>query len=111
MLKVETFTGADSSSYGSSGVGNSGPIRSVINRVMPTQQNYWIPTGTNLGATHNLESLGGNPIGIMNQPSNVDSRTYTRSYVANSYLPLAGTNLYVMDSTRVAKINFIPQYG
>ncbi|KAF2232732.1 GMC oxidoreductase [Viridothelium virens] len=111
MLKVETFTGADTSTYGSAGVGSNGPIRSVINRVMPAQQSYWIPTGQNLGVPNNLNSLGGNPIGIMDQPSNVDPSNYTRSYSANAYLPIAGPNLSVMESTRVAKINFQPMNG
>ncbi|KAI9691754.1 MAG: hypothetical protein M1822_007826 [Bathelium mastoideum] len=111
MLKVETFTGANTAMYGSEGVGNSGPIHTVINRVIPTQQNYWIPTGQNLGIPHNLNSLGGDPIGIMDQPSNVDPSNYTRSYTANAYLPLAGSNLFVMENMRVAKVNSRPCNG
>ena len=108
MVKAETFTGADTSTYGSAGVGNSGPIHTVINRVMPSYQSYWIPTGQNMGVPRNLNSLGGDPIGIMDQPSNVDPSNYTRSYSANAYLPQADSNLFVMDSARVAKINFGP---
>ena len=111
MLKAETFTGANTSMYGAAGVGSSGPIHTVINRVMPTQQSYWIPTGQKLGIPHNLDSLGGDPIGIMDQPSNVDPSNYTRSYTANAYLPLAGSNLLVMENTRVAKINVQPCNG
>ena len=105
MLKVETFTGVNTATYGSLGVGDSGPIHSVVNRVVPEQATYFIPVGENLGIPNNLNSLGGDPIGIMFQPSNVDPSNYTRSYSANAYLPQAGSNLVVMENTRVAKVN------
>jgi choline dehydrogenase-like flavoprotein len=86
-------------------VGDSGPIKTVINRFIPEHQKSWIPTMNNLGIPLNLESLGGNPLGVMYQPSNIDSTIYNRSYAANSYLPRAGSNLHVLTNTRVAKIN------
>lgn len=107
MLRVETFHDLNltaATSYGVLGVGHSGPIQTVINRLIPTQQNYWIPTLNKLGIPHNLNSLDGNPIGVMDQPSNVDPEHYTRSYSANGYLPHAKKNLVVMTSTRVSKI-------
>lgn len=105
MEMAETFTGINSSSYGDQGVGTSGPIHTVINRVIPAQQNLWLQSMADLGIPHNLNSLGGNPIGYMNQPSNVDSRTWARSYAANSYIPTAGKNLHLLLGTRVTKVN------
>lgn len=103
MKKAETFT--PSPHYGSTGVGTSGPIKSTINRFVPKHQESWIPTLNNLGVPHNLESLGGNPLGVMYQPSNIDSAIYNRSYAANGYLPTAGPNLHIITGRRVAKIN------
>ncbi|KAK0617742.1 GMC oxidoreductase [Immersiella caudata] len=103
MTKAETFT--PSAHYGSQGVGSTGPIKTVINRFIPEQQNSWIPTMNNLGIPLNRESLGGNPLGVMYQPSNIDSTVWNRSYAANGYLAQAGPNLHVLTNTRVAKIN------
>ena len=103
MKKVETFT--PSPHYGSQGVGTSGPIKTVINRIIPAHQDTWIPTMNSLGVPLNLESLGGNPLGVMYQPSNIDSAIYNRSYAANGYLAESGSNLHIMTGTRVAKIN------
>ncbi|KAK4081319.1 CAZyme family AA3 [Trichoderma aggressivum f. europaeum] len=105
MKEVETFTGINSSDYGDQGVGTSGPIHTIINRVIPAQQELWLQSMAGLGIPHNLNSLGGNPIGYMNQPSNIDSRTWTRSYAANSYIPESGSNLHLLLETRVAKVN------
>ncbi|KAK3316964.1 GMC oxidoreductase [Apodospora peruviana] len=105
MKKVETF--AHSPDYGSTGVGHSGPIKTTINRFIPEQQKSWIPTMNNLGVPLNLESLGGNPLGVMYQPSNIDPVPWNRSYSANGYIPtVAGENLKILTDTRVAKINF-----
>ncbi|EHK16326.1 uncharacterized protein TRIVIDRAFT_196120 [Trichoderma virens Gv29-8] len=106
MEMVETFTGINSSNYGDQGVGTSGPIHTIVNRVIPAQQQLWLQSMADLGITHNLNSLGGNPIGYMNQPSNIDSRTWTRSYAANAYIPKSGKNLHLLLETRVAKVNF-----
>ncbi|KAL7952224.1 GMC oxidoreductase [Trichoderma compactum] len=105
MKEVETFTGINSSSYGDQGVGTSGPIHTIMNRIIPAQQELWLQSMADLGIPHNLNSLGGNPIGYMNQPSNIDSRTWTRSYAANSYIPTSGSNLHLLLETRVAKVN------
>lgn len=107
MKKVENFTGANTPTYGSEGVGFKGPLQTVINRFIPEQQLLWIPTVEGLGVPKNLESLGGNPIGVMWQPSSVEPTHYHRSYSANSYLPIAGNNLVVLTNTRVAKINLV----
>ncbi|KAK0701305.1 hypothetical protein B0H67DRAFT_547543 [Lasiosphaeris hirsuta] len=108
MKKVETFT-PSAHYHGSAGIGTSGPIKTVINRFIPAQQESWIPTLNGLGVPLNLESLGGNPLGVMYQPSNIDSAIYNRSYGANGYLTHAGSNLRVMAGTRVAKINLKKQ--
>ncbi len=104
MKKVETFT--PSPHYGSAGVGTSGPIKTTINRFIPEHQDSWIPTMNSLGVPLNLESLGGNPLGVMYQPSNIDSAIYNRSYAANGYLAQAPSNLQILTGKRVVKINF-----
>jgi choline dehydrogenase-like flavoprotein len=106
MLKVETFF--PSSHYGHTGVGSTGPIKTLINRIIPAQQNSWIPTMAKLGISSNLESLGGNPIGAMFQPSNIRNSDYRRSYSAYNpgYPSVAIDNLEIRTSVRVAKINF-----
>lgn len=111
MLKVENFTGANTASYGNLGVGHGGPIDSVINRVIPKQQDYWIPSVNELGIPFNRESLGGENVGVMDQPSNIDPKDYVRSYGPNAYLPLATGNLRVLTNTRVAKVNAERRYG
>lgn len=102
MLKVETFL--PSPEYGLEGVGKTGPIRTLINRIIPRHQATWIPTMSSLGLAPNRESLNGHPIGVATQPSNIRPN-YTRSY-APEYLKLAGPNLELKLDTRVAKINF-----
>ncbi|KAJ4372380.1 hypothetical protein N0V83_004154 [Neocucurbitaria cava] len=102
MLNVETFL--PSPEYGTEGVGRSGPIKTLINRIFPRHQATWIPTFNNLGLATNRESLNGRPIGVSTQPTNV-SPNYTRSY-APEYLGLAKKNLILMIDTRVVKVNF-----
>ncbi|KAI0584571.1 Choline dehydrogenase mitochondrial [Pyrenophora tritici-repentis] len=102
MLKVETFL--PSPAYGTEGVGKTGPIRTLINRIFPKHQDTWYPTMNSLGLVTNRESLNGNLIGVSTQPSNV-SPNYTRSY-APEYLKLALQNVDLKVETRVAKINF-----
>ncbi|KAF2029932.1 alcohol oxidase [Setomelanomma holmii] len=102
MLKVETFL--PSQEYGTEGVGHSGPIQTLINRIFPRHQSTWYPTLNNLGLFTNMESLNGKPIGVSTQPSNV-SPEYNRSY-APEYLKLATQNLQVKLETRIAKVNF-----
>ncbi|KAI4643286.1 uncharacterized protein J4E79_011226 [Alternaria viburni] len=102
MLKCETFL--PSPAYGTEGVGTTGPIRTLINRIFPRHQSAWYPTMNSLGLATNRESLNGRPIGVSTQPSNV-SPNYTRSY-APEYLKLAKDNLVLKLDTRVAKINF-----
>jgi choline dehydrogenase-like flavoprotein len=102
MLKAEKFQ--PSTEYGTEGVGSTGPIKTVINRIFPRHQSTWIPTLNAFGLATNRESLGGNPIGVSTQPTNV-SPEYNRSY-APEYLQLAKSNLVLRTDTRVAKINF-----
>ncbi|GAB1315566.1 hypothetical protein MFIFM68171_05776 [Madurella fahalii] len=103
MKKAESFT--PSADYGSAGVGTTGPIKTVINRYISEHQKLWIPTMNSLGVPLNVESLGGDPLGVMYQPSNIDSAIWNRSYAANGYIPIAGSNLHVVTGRRVAKIN------
>ncbi|KAK7718816.1 hypothetical protein SLS63_010422 [Diaporthe eres] len=110
MAKSENFTGIDSKDYGHVGRGTQGPIHNVIARQRTGPVQAWVPTLENLGLSHNLESLGGNPIGTMLQPSSINPDNYTRSYSANSYLPRVGSNLDLLLSTRVAKINLEAPY-
>lgn len=102
MLRVETFQ--PSIAYDTEGVGTTGPIQTLVNRIFPLHQFTWIPTLNNLGLATNRESLNGEPIGVSTQPSNV-SPNYTRSY-APEYLKLAKTNFALKLDTRVSKINF-----
>lgn len=110
MEKSENFTGIDSQDYGHIGRGTQGPIHNVVERYRTEQVQAWVPTLESLGLSHNLESLGGNPIGAMLQPSSINPDNNTRSYSANSYLPQVGPNLALMLSTRVAKINLETSY-
>jgi len=103
MLKAENF--APSDEYGSKGVGHGGPIQALINRILPEHQKTYMPTVESLGVPANNESLGGNPIGVMRQPSNIRREDYQRSY-SPAYLALASSNLVVRTDTTVQKINF-----
>ncbi|RBR05229.1 hypothetical protein FVER53590_12372 [Fusarium verticillioides] len=105
MMKSETFTGKNTATYGSKGVGDSGPVKAVVNRIIPKHQESWIPTLNKLGVRKNLESLGGNPLGVMYQPSSIDPSNYNRSYSANAYTEISGSNLEILADTIVAKIN------
>jgi choline dehydrogenase-like flavoprotein len=111
MLKVENYT---QSQYPGQeilrGVGHGGPIQATINRIQPTDQDTWIPTMRNLGILENMESLDGNPLGVMLQPGNVDTKNYSRSY-SPEYLKIAGDNLHVMTDAQVVKINTRKRHG
>ncbi|GAB1315560.1 hypothetical protein MFIFM68171_05770 [Madurella fahalii] len=103
MTKSENFTGKDNDRHG-----YSGPIRNYYNRVVFPVLSLWQPTVSKLGINVNdNNSMGGNPIGVMFQPTNIDTTRNTRSYSASSYLPLAGSNLEVRTNTQVAKVNLV----
>ncbi|KAH8878720.1 alcohol oxidase [Thozetella sp. PMI_491] len=105
MTKSENFTGVDQDVRG-----RVGPIRNLYNRVVFDVLKSWQPTATALGLPLNEGgNMAGDPIGLMFQGTNIDSTHYTRSYSANSYLPLAGSNLVVKTNTQVAKVNFADQ--
>ncbi|KAM0193359.1 hypothetical protein ACHAPA_004453 [Fusarium lateritium] len=105
MTKAETFTGKNTATYGSKGVGDSGPVKAVINRLIPKHQESWIPTLNKLGVRKNLESLGGDPLGVMYQPSSIDPSHYNRSYSANAYVEISGPNLEILADSTVANVN------
>jgi len=96
MEAIETFK--PDPRYGSAGVGHSGPIQTLINRVIPPQQLGFIPALESFGVPNNNESLSGDNIGVMYQPSNIRASNYTRSY-SPTFLWTAGTNLHVMVNT------------
>lgn len=109
MLKVENFQRTDDK-YGTEGVGSGGPIQTLVNRFLPPQQSRFIPTMERLGIQNNLNSLGGDPLGVMFQPANIRESNYTRSY-AVEYLWQAGPNLVVWDNTTVAKVELSKTKG
>ncbi|KAG7284227.1 hypothetical protein NEMBOFW57_010591 [Staphylotrichum longicolle] len=102
MTKSENFTGTDNDRHG-----YTGPIRNYYNRVVYPVLQLWKPAVSALGININDKSLGGEPIGVGFQPTNIDKSKRTRSYSANSYLPLAGKNLVVKTNTQVAKVNLV----
>jgi len=107
MERSENFTGLNSAEYGSAGAGTRGPVRAVINRINFDHQKLFIATAhDHFNLPTNLESLAGNSIGVERQPSSIDATSYTRSYSASAYLPIAGENLAVATNTKVVKINF-----
>ncbi|XEU94879.1 hypothetical protein FSHL1_000163 [Fusarium sambucinum] len=102
MKKSENFTGNDGDVHG-----RDGPISSTYNRIVPDVLKPWQSTVNKLGVPINDGgSLGGKPVGVMFQPTNIDVTNYTRSYSANSYLSKAGSNLKVKTSAHVAKVLF-----
>lgn len=107
MTKAENFTGTDNDVHG-----YTGPIRNYYNRALYPLLDSWLPAVSSLGINVNDHaSMGGEPIGVMFQPTNIDVTKHTRSYSANSYLPLAGSNLVVKTNTRVAKVNMVKCKG
>ncbi|KAK1478270.1 choline dehydrogenase [Colletotrichum tamarilloi] len=106
MMKSENFTSANTQYYtGSEGVGNAGPIKALINRLIPKHQAPLFPVMNSLGIETNLESLNGNVLGVLYSPNSIEPTHYNRSYSANSYLPLAGPNHFVLTDSKVAKVN------
>ncbi|ETS75972.1 hypothetical protein PFICI_12916 [Pestalotiopsis fici W106-1] len=105
MTKSEDFTNNNLTEAGSEVRGDEGPIHTTIGRYMPQHRFMWRDSLENLGIQRNIDSLGGYPCGVSFQPGSVDAKTWARSYSANAYLPLAGSNLEVLLDTRVARIN------
>ncbi|KAK1706711.1 GMC oxidoreductase [Colletotrichum lupini] len=106
MMKSENFTSANTQYYtGSEGVGDAGPIKALINRLIPKHQAPLFPVMNSLGIETNLESLNGNVLGVLYSPNSIEPTHYNRSYSANSYLPLAGPNHFVLTDSKVAKVN------
>jgi hypothetical protein len=103
MLRVGNFL--QSSHYGETGVGKGGPIGTLINHFIPSQQEYFISTMERLGIKSNLDSLGGNPLGGMFQPSNIRRNDYRRIIYSHNpgYDSVSGRNLHVLTNVRVRK--------
>ena len=87
------------------GVGYDGPIHALVNRFSPPQQELFFPTMQGLGLEQTFEFLNGDMIGWERHTSGILNANYTRSY-SPVYLNGAGSNLQVMLSTQVAKVNF-----
>ncbi|PNH47878.1 hypothetical protein VD0004_g556 [Verticillium dahliae] len=103
MTKSENFTDSDDDRHGF-----KGPIRNYYNRVVYPVLRLWEPAVSELGININdRQSMGGEPIGVGFQPTNIDITKHTRSYSASSYLPLAGNNLIVKTNTQVEKVNLV----
>lgn len=102
MEAAETFK--PDPRYDGGGVGYEGPIHSTINRIIPPHQEGFIPALESLGVPENKESLNGDPLGVMTQPSNIRASNYTRSY-SPSYLSIAGSNLHVRTNTTVSRVS------
>ncbi|KAK6509838.1 hypothetical protein TWF481_004567 [Arthrobotrys musiformis] len=104
MLKAENYVKTSNIFGLNTGVGKGGPIQTTVDRIQPPQQLPFIPTMNNLGIPTNLESLNGNPIGAMYQPSNIRDSNYTRSW-APEYLSIAGPNVHFVTDATVQKVN------
>ena len=92
--------------YTGEAVAKGGPVQYAINDNILEHQKTFLPAMKKLGVPNNLESLDGDPLGAMFQPSSVHRQGvhYTRSYSV-SYLATAGRNLQVVTNATVAKIN------
>jgi choline dehydrogenase-like flavoprotein len=103
MTKSENSTGEDGDIHG-----RHGPIRTTYNRIIPKALGTWKPTVCKLGVPINDgTSLGGSPIGVMYQPSNIDIAHWNRSYSANTYLLHPEENLTVLTEEQATKISFL----
>ncbi|TDZ32938.1 Dehydrogenase citC [Colletotrichum spinosum] len=81
MMESENFTSANSQCYtGSEGVGTSGPVKALINRLLPAHQAPYFSVMNNMGIETNLESLNGNLFGVLYSPNSLDPTHYNRSY-------------------------------
>lgn len=105
MDKSQNFTSANTKWYGTAGVSTSGPIRGTINRYIPDFQAGWVPALNALGIKTNKKYMGGDNLGVSYSTSSIDPTHYNRSYSANGYLPLAGSNLVVLTTQTVVKVN------
>ncbi|OAL45394.1 alcohol oxidase [Pyrenochaeta sp. DS3sAY3a] len=105
MLKAENFQREEGEAqYGEEGVGYGGPVQTALIENPPPHLRACIPTMENLGLKNNLESLGGDSIGVMYQPAMHRLSNHTRSYSVE-YLPRAGPNLIIMYNSTVHKVN------
>lgn len=102
MTKSENFTGKDGDIHG-----DRGPIKTTYNRIVPKVLETWKPSVNKLGIPINDgKSLGGKPIGVMYQPTNIDTTNWSRSYSASTYLRSRPENLIIKTNTHVARVLF-----
>jgi choline dehydrogenase-like flavoprotein len=103
MVKSEKYTDVSDGDVH----GTSGPIRTTYNRIIPAVIERWQATMSKLGVPiSDGKSLGGNNVGAMFQPTNIDTTNWSRSYSANSYLKTRRPNLTVKTETTVARVLF-----
>lgn len=82
MLRAETFTPSvvtDDFGYVSADDGTAGPVQTLIDRLTPKFEPYWFQTMANLGIQKNTNPTGGSLGGASQNPTSIDSSTYTRS--------------------------------
>ncbi|GAB7366759.1 hypothetical protein MBLNU230_g0713t1 [Neophaeotheca triangularis] len=85
------------------GSGHDGPIRALVNRLNPPQQQAFFPTMAELGLQETSGFLNGELLGYMRHTSAIDNFNYTRSY-SPDYLDRAECNVDLLLSTQVAKV-------
>ncbi|GKT74227.1 choline dehydrogenase [Colletotrichum tofieldiae] len=91
-------------------LGNPGWNWNSMRNAMIKSENFTtgpplFPAMNNLGIETNLKSLNGNVLGVLYSPNSIEPTHYNRSYSANSYLPLAGSNHFVLTESKVFKVN------
>jgi choline dehydrogenase-like flavoprotein len=104
MESTENFQRLNNTPFGTEGVGYGGPIDTLINKVVPPQQDGFIPALKSLGVKENLNSLGGDNIGVMFQPSNILASNWTRSYAPTFLWTVAGPRVEVRTNVTVSKV-------
>ncbi|KAF3042404.1 hypothetical protein E8E12_007758 [Didymella heteroderae] len=104
MLRAENFQRVDGiAQYGEDGVGYGGPVETALIENPPPHVQACIPALESLGLQQNLESLNGDSLGTMYQPATHRLANHTRSYSVD-YLPKAGSNLIILPSTSVSRV-------
>ncbi|KAH8194401.1 hypothetical protein TruAng_011434 [Truncatella angustata] len=111
MVRSENFTNLNLTEAGFDVRGHEGPIHTTISRYTPETQHLWRASLESLGIPHNIESLSGHPLGVAFHPGSIDTIEWKRSYSANSYLPKSKSNLEVLLSTRVARVDLANSDG
>lgn len=89
--------------------GVDGPVQASFQGVVQDPlSKAWVDTFESLNGGFMKDPFSGEALGGYSSPITVDSKTKTRSYAANAYLPLANdrNNLHVVTGAHVNKILF-----